>query len=83
MDSLPNSELLNFGSPSNKSMESVLSSTSGTSASKIKKSDKENFILPRIPSPKRNKKSCTKLKVENNIGNITCLKHYFVKDLLL
>lgn len=71
MDSLPNSELLNLGSPSKKSMESILTNISGTSSScSVKKSDKENFILPRVPSPKKNKKSYTNIKTEDSIGKM-------------
>lgn len=71
MDSLPNSELLNLGSPSKKSMESIFSNISGASSScSVKKFDKENFILPRAPSAKKNKKSYTNLKVEDSIGKM-------------
>ncbi|PRD26032.1 UNVERIFIED_CONTAM: melk [Trichonephila clavipes] len=93
MDSLTDSDLLILGSPKNTSEISMHSSKvdSPNIVASKDKADKENFILPHVPSAKKNKKSTTsveknkpresygmKVFILSKIESIFVLKIYFL-----
>ncbi|XP_055935013.1 maternal embryonic leucine zipper kinase-like [Argiope bruennichi] len=74
MDSIMDSELLALGSPQKLSETSVHSSKTASPSivTPNNKSDKENFVLPQVPSAKKNKRSTTSVIKNKLICNENC-----------